>query len=161
MKKNGFTLVELMVVIVAIGILAAVAMPKFQQAADKTKAAEAPLTLAAISGGEEAYRIINSKYLALNTANPTTDKANWEILGLKFPDIRYFNYSVGSITEGSISETNPLDDVAPTFTATATLIRSLSRAQKDETITVNSVGEKTASPELKRLVPSYFEGQSD
>jgi len=51
-KKQGFTLIELMVVIVIIGVLASLAIPRFSEASDKAKVAEAPRILASF---ESAY----------------------------------------------------------------------------------------------------------
>ena len=51
-NKQGFTLIELMVVIVIIGVLASLAIPRFTEASAKAKAAEAPRVLASF---ESAY----------------------------------------------------------------------------------------------------------
>ncbi|MDR0304829.1 MAG: type II secretion system GspH family protein [Chitinispirillales bacterium] len=159
MRKNGFTLVELMIVVVVIGVLASFAMPKFQRAADKIKAAEAPQTLNAIVGGEESYRIVNGRYLELTSDGSPADSANWAKIGLKVPDSKYFKYTVGDISHTPpIDETDPLDMGTLKFTAKATLIRSLTTAKIDETITVNQSGDKNASSEeLRLLVPSYVD----
>jgi len=52
---RAFTLIELMVVIVIIGILATLAIPKFNEASVKAKVAEAPSILASYDNGQLAY----------------------------------------------------------------------------------------------------------
>jgi prepilin-type N-terminal cleavage/methylation domain-containing protein len=53
-NTKGFTLIELMVVILIIGILAALAIPKFTSAAEKAKISEAPTVLASYENAQIA-----------------------------------------------------------------------------------------------------------
>ncbi|MCB9496939.1 MAG: prepilin-type N-terminal cleavage/methylation domain-containing protein [Fibrobacteria bacterium] len=55
-RTKGFTLVELMVVIVIIGVLAALAIPRFLGATDKTKAAEFKPVLKQMLTLQEAFK---------------------------------------------------------------------------------------------------------
>src|SRR3990172_8021932 len=55
-SKKGFTLIELMIVVVIIGILAALAIPRFMRATTKSKQAEAKQILKQIYVMERAYR---------------------------------------------------------------------------------------------------------
>ena len=54
-KQNGFTLVELIVVVAIIGILAAIAIPSFQGANDKARQREALLLISSYLKASQAY----------------------------------------------------------------------------------------------------------
>ena len=60
--RAGFTLVELAVVIVIIGVLAAFAVPRFKASVERSKAAEAFNYLSAVQAAQERYHARQSTY---------------------------------------------------------------------------------------------------
>jgi len=62
--KSGFTLVELAVVIVIIGVLAAFAVPRFRASVERSKAAEAFNYLSSIQAAMERYHARQATYAA-------------------------------------------------------------------------------------------------
>ena len=60
--SKGFTLIELMIVVVIIGILAAMAIPRFMRTTTKTKQSEAKLILKQIYTMQRAYRQMYDTY---------------------------------------------------------------------------------------------------
>jgi prepilin-type N-terminal cleavage/methylation domain-containing protein len=54
-KTKGFTLIELMLVVVIIGLLAALAIPRFARAASKSKVSEAKSVLKQLYMASQAY----------------------------------------------------------------------------------------------------------
>ncbi len=63
-KREGFTLIELMIVVAIIGILAAIAIPNFIRFQLRSRAGEGKINLAAIRTAEEAYIAEFGRYVA-------------------------------------------------------------------------------------------------
>lgn len=66
-KQQGFTLIEVMVVVVILGILAAVVVPRIMDNPDKARVTKAKQDIRAMESALNLYRLDNYKY-------PTTDQ---------------------------------------------------------------------------------------
>jgi type IV pilus assembly protein PilE len=70
MKKNGFTLVELMITVAIVAILAAIAYPSYQDSIIKTKRAIAQGDLMELASFMERFFTENNQYHQTNAATP-------------------------------------------------------------------------------------------
>ena len=61
-REDGFTLVELMVVLVIIGLLATIVIINVMPAADRAAATKARADIATLEQGLEMYRLDNQRY---------------------------------------------------------------------------------------------------
>jgi len=119
-KKTGFSLVELAVVVVIIGVLAAFAVPRFRSSVERSKAAESFNYLSAVQAAQERYHARQSTY--------ADDLTN---LDIQLTAPKYF--SIGTLSPG---DTGDLQD-----SWTLTLTRSGASAGYGEyTVTFTEEG---------------------
>jgi prepilin-type N-terminal cleavage/methylation domain-containing protein len=115
LSRRGFTLIELMIVVVVIGILAAIAIPKYNVSAHRSKEKEADLFLSAVYRLQEVYQV----QYGVPAAGPT-DLAR---VGFETPTLKYYTYannvsvpqclvSTGSWSSRAIDADGNIDDCA-------------------------------------------------
>ncbi|MGC8641548.1 MAG: type IV pilin protein [Isosphaeraceae bacterium] len=91
-SRKGFTLVELAVVIVIIGVLAAFGVPKFLASVEKSKATEAFNFWSAVQAAEERYIAQNGVYIAVTDPTAAASSSG-NPLDIMLPTLQYFSFT--------------------------------------------------------------------
>jgi len=127
-KMQGITLMELMIVVVIIGILAAVAYPNYRDFAARAKRNEAKAALLKIATNQERFYLNNNSY--------TLDMTQ---LGFSGSDDVISDSKAYSIDVGTANSN--------TFTATATYTKADGEARKCLTFTIDARGARASEPD--------------
>lgn len=113
-KNSGFTLIELMIVVVIIGVLAAMAIPRFMSISTRNKQAEAKLILKQIYMNQRAYRQAGTGYyLPALAASASNRFALGEITIEISPTARYTYTITGTDTSFVATATSGILDDDP------------------------------------------------
>lgn len=93
-RQKGFTLIELMIVVVIIGILAALAVPRFMTATTKSKQSEAKGILKQIYTMERTYRQQNNTYWGQGTTGSAAAPNALMTIGVQIPTTAIYSYVI-------------------------------------------------------------------
>lgn len=89
-NNKGFTLIELMIVVVIIGILAAIAIPKFSNVGNSAKEKEAQGVVKQVYTLQETYRVRFGSF--------ATDSANLARVGWMAPNTKHYDIAAETYT---------------------------------------------------------------
>jgi type IV pilus assembly protein PilE len=103
--SNGFTLVELLIVVVIISLLAMVAVPSYNVSVAKARRADAQATLSGLAGAMERWFTERGSYLqAAGPDSSPTDTGVPRIYYSQSPidgNIKFYNLTIHSATAGT------------------------------------------------------------
>lgn len=101
-KTKGFTMIELLVVLLIIGILAAVAAPMYLAHTEKAKASEAVGVLSLIRSAEREFYTVHRVYPTVSAANMANDPgAATPGLGVNVSVAQYFSQECFSVNNAT------------------------------------------------------------
>lgn len=132
-KTQGFTLIELMIVVAVIGILAAIAYPSYQEYVNRSKRANAQAAIMELSHFMERYYTANGKYTKSDGTGPdlpftkAPKDGGSENYSLSLSAVDAFSYTLTATAKNSMAE-----DKCGNLTLTSKGIKGNSKGNTDD-----------------------------
>jgi type IV pilus assembly protein PilE len=127
MKQKGFTLTELVVVVVIIGILAAIGLPSYRAYVLRSQRTEAKDALVRLASNQERFYLQNSTYTA---------------------DLAALGFANGGMTDtGLYTLAVVADQLGFTATATPAPTSGMAADVECQTFTIDEAAARTAAPD--------------
>jgi type IV pilus assembly protein PilE len=118
MKRKGFTLVELLMVVIIIGILVTIAVPSYYKSIERSKGGKAKAALRTITNAQVQYRALNDTYTTTLADLAETDLP----ATLQGGDDGDWTYSCAAITDITMDvETTAERSAGPYGTSTVSM----------------------------------------
>jgi prepilin-type N-terminal cleavage/methylation domain-containing protein len=94
MKRRSFTLIELLIVLVIIGIVVVLAVPQYKLFVIKAQSSDAKVMLRTIADAVWRYYIETGQFPS--PEGPDGFEGFWSAIGLKAPSSKYYFWGIGA-----------------------------------------------------------------
>lgn len=104
MGLKGFTMLELVVVVIIIGVLVAVSLPSMKDPIERSRAKNAEFNLMAIYSAQKRYLLSEKEYYICDTSIPLENRVSGinQNLSIKISD-PYFDYNIRASGDGYVA----------------------------------------------------------
>jgi type IV pilus assembly protein PilE len=132
-RSQGFTLLELLIAVAIIGIIAAIALPSYQNIIQKTRRSDAIIALSEAAARQEQFFAANNSYAGSGDLDALVTNSD----GQSSPE----GYYVLSVDNSACTGGPPFT----CYSITATAVGSQADDTQCATFTINQIGQKTGT----------------
>ncbi|WP_424245960.1 prepilin-type N-terminal cleavage/methylation domain-containing protein [Elusimicrobium posterum] len=152
--KKGFTLIELMVVVLIIAILASVALPQYNRSVEKSRASEAMLTVKSLGDSVKRYMLERDTYPDHNQFKRKID--------VEIPNSQNFHFSISGSDTSNVKTVNAMRKSGSNYYTIEYIIDSKTRPQDNGKIlckayTSNAKGIAVCNSLSKETFAYYYD----